>query len=205
MTGRRKSPRRPIFPRDASVPRARFRSSCRPVFLSSCPPVLLSSHPADLSRELHDQRPRLRPRQSKKPSASSPSLNTTNKPGARRAEPAEPRVRVPRPRLIAVLHQRLHEHARREEIRHPRADQPANERALIELHVVVVEDERRGERRAAAVREVDVAAACAFRCRTDRRRRGERTRTASSGGTSSRTRASGSRTIPAAARRPARS
>src|SRR5213075_377401 len=97
----------------------------------------------ELPRELHDHAARLRASPAEEPVRLLTIVEHHEETRARRAEPTEARVRRPHAILIVELHERLREHPRREEVRDAAADQAARERALVEVHVIVIEEERR--------------------------------------------------------------
>src|SRR5207247_389766 len=95
--------------------------------------------PSKLAGVLHGQRSRLGPIPLEEAVGFAPFIVDNKQTVAGRAQPAEPRVRRPGLRLIAVLYQRLAEHARREEVSDPRRNQGADEVALVQAHVVVLD------------------------------------------------------------------
>src|SRR5688572_33308884 len=106
---------------------------------------------AELPSVFDDEGPGLRPHPVEESLGDLPLVVHHEQPGARRVQPAEARVRGPGLRLIVVLHQRLDEDTRREEVTEAGADQRADEIALIEVYVVVVQEQRRRERRAVPI------------------------------------------------------
>src|SRR6185503_7283910 len=82
---------------------------------------------AELARVLHDERSALRPVPSEVTVRFLTVVEHDEQACPRGIEPPEARVGVPHPRLIAVLHERLHEHARCEEVSDARADDTPRE------------------------------------------------------------------------------
>src|SRR5687768_12858354 len=87
--------------------------------------TLLSAARSKLARVLHDDRTGHGRIPGERPGRLLCIVEDDEQSRARRAQPAEARVRRPCLRLVAVLRQGLHEDSRREEIRDTRTDQLA--------------------------------------------------------------------------------
>src|SRR6266545_765125 len=101
--------------------------------------VVRSATPPKLPGVLHDQRARLGPIPPEEAIRLLAFVEHDEQTGAGRTEPGEPRIRRPRARLIAVLHERLRHDAGREEVRDPGGNERADEVALVQADVVVLD------------------------------------------------------------------
>src|SRR5688500_14080286 len=106
------------------------------------PRVTASTPRSELPSELDDERARLWPTPVEEAIRLLAVVDHDEQSGPRRIEPRESRIRVPHPRLIAVLREGLDKNARSEKVGDARADQLTREPALIEAHVVVVHQQR---------------------------------------------------------------